>query len=129
MFRVIITTVLCLGLSGCGIGGFWMNGSPFTAPSKPYLQRWEKPDISPEQRRYDSRGCGSDWPETAAYPDDVSFSNERMNTTKKPGENVYATDRRLFDDWQRCMLKKGYVYTGMCQDTEISRSRPACGAA
>lgn len=29
---------------------------------------------------------------------------------------------------ERCMINKGYRFTGECYDNEISRASPACGA-
>ncbi|MRR28866.1 hypothetical protein EG834_00680 [bacterium] len=111
--------------TGCGIGGFWMNGNPFLTPIKPYLHYWEKPGMTVEGRREDGTACGGGAQE-AYIP---SFTDEQERLARLPGEKDNFTVRaRLFHNWERCMLKKGYRFTGKCYDNEISRSKSSCGA-
>jgi hypothetical protein len=109
-------------VSGCGIGGMWMNGNPFPNPVKPYLEYWEKPGWTAETRMQSSADCGG------GYSDRPGPSQKQIKEAKKNGETEGQTYVRLFKEWERCMVKKGYRYTGECYDNEISRASPACGA-
>ncbi|GGP23017.1 hypothetical protein [Silvimonas iriomotensis] len=123
--------VLGILLAGCCPGGcFIATGKDVEAliNARPYLLQWAKADVTPESRRMDSRTCGSDLLETVPYPDGIAFSQDRIQKEQQPREDDRAAYSRLFDNWQRCMLKKGYRYTGQCYDNEISRALPACGA-
>jgi len=116
--------VFCLSflLEGCGIGGMWMNGNPFPTPVKPYLEYWEKPGMTADSRMQVSASCGG------GLSDRPGPSQKQIEALKKEGESNGQTYTRLFTDWERCMVKNGYRYIGMCYDNEISRSSPACGA-
>jgi hypothetical protein len=103
----LLWAVLCLSflLTGCGIGGFWMNGDPFAAKNiKPYLQYWEKPGMTPEGRRRDSVGCG------AGNTDYVGFNGPSLKNHQRPGETEKETESRLMQDWHTCMRGKDYRY-------------------
>lgn len=116
-FSVIM---LLLTISGCSTGfGFVPTN---LEPSKAYLEYWEKPEVAMETRSRDSTQCG------AGPTDRVDFGQIAIQAARRPGETQRETYSRIFDDWQRCMLKKGYHYTGKCFDNEISRALPACGA-
>ena len=110
-------------LTGCGVGGFWMNGNPFPAkPGPPPIEGWNKLDASAEQRIADSIDCGG----SSFGPD---FSLEKVQAERVPGEYLMKPSARLNHNWERCMLKKGYQYTGECDfDYQFYRERPACGA-
>ena len=117
----IVVSVTFL-VTGCGIGGMWMNGNPFPTPVKPYLEYWEKPGMTTDSRMQVSASCGgglSDRPEP---------SQQQIKKFQKSDENNGQTFARLFRDWERCMIKNGYSFKGECYDNEISRSKPACGA-
>ncbi|MBX9800871.1 MAG: hypothetical protein K2Y13_15545 [Burkholderiaceae bacterium] len=90
-------------LSGCGIGGMWMNGNPFPAPIKPYLENWEKKGVTPEERRDDSFACGG------SRDDRKPFSRGNEATLMLPGETIWDTYTRLGNAWANCMRAKGYV--------------------
>lgn len=142
--KISLVGALCLMIfiTGCGIRGMWMNGSPSVTPIKPYLQRWEKFDATSEVRREDAYECGGGrgiaspgsvcWETPTGCPDigdDVPvFSQRKVKTSQHPGEKESETYNRLHRDWQRCMIGKGYHYTGECYDSAISRATPACGA-
>lgn len=122
--RFVLLMVLCFSftLGGCGIGGMWMNGNPFPTPVKPYLEYWEKPGMTVDSRIQASASCGggqSNRPEP---------SQQKVKASQQNGENHGQTYARLFNDWERCMIKNGYSFKGECYDNEISRSKPACGA-
>lgn len=91
------------------------------AHPKPYLQYWEKEGMTAESRRQDSVRCG------AADTDHIlGFGQNKIKAAQRPGETNNETDTRLLHDWQRCMIKQGYRFTGKCYDNEISRASPAC---
>lgn len=91
------------------------------ARPKPYLENWTKLDVTPDERRRDSAMCGG------GNSDSPGFSH-RTKAFQLSGEKENETYTRLFHEWERCMLKKGYRYTGPCYDNEISKAKPACGA-
>lgn len=119
-YWIVLGVIFLIG--GCGIGGMWMNGNPFPTPVKPYLEYWEKPDMTPDTRMQVSASCGG------GLSDRPGPSQKQIKASQKDGENNGQTYVRLFNDWERCMIKSGYKYTGECYDNEISRSSPACGA-
>lgn len=111
-------------LSGCGIGGFWMNGDPSAGKNiKPYIEKWDKPGMTPDSRDQDSASCGGGGVSHAP-----GFSQKKINEERRPRERENSVYARLFYNWERCMIKKGYRFTGECYDNEISRASPACGA-
>lgn len=88
---------------------------------KPYLHLWEKEGVIQAQgRRDDSANCGG-------QPSDSNpmrvYNEESLQLQ---GETHWETRQRLAYQWQRCMLNKGYRFTGACYDNEISRDSPAC---
>ncbi|MDB0566671.1 hypothetical protein AB6Q13_02740 [Ralstonia solanacearum] len=112
--------LILIQLTGCGIGGFWMNGDPSAGKNlKPYLEEWEKPGTSPEMRGQASASCGGGDSDRAPL-----FTTAQIRAEQRPGEKEIFSYYRLHDNWQRCMLKKGYRYTGKC----YSQSSPGCGA-
>lgn len=114
MLKKIITILLCFGLSGCGIGGFWMTGNPFTSPPTPLSDYWEKKGVTVEKRRQDWVMCeGNDkgWYDVFE---------------KVEGKEYNELSRKRKHEIQRCMLEKGYHYTGPCYDNEISIASPGC---
>ena len=120
----VLIMVFCLSflLEGCGIGGMWMNGNPFPTPVKPYLEYWEKPGMTADSRMQVSASCGG------GLSDRPGHSEEQIKAAQRNGEKRGQTYARLFNDWERCMIKNGYSFKGECYDNEISRSKPACGA-
>lgn len=96
--------VFCLSfvLTGCGIGGMWMNGNPFPTPIKPYLENWEKNGVTSEERREDSFACGG------SRDDRQPFSRGNEKTLMLPGETIWQTRERLGIEWANCMRRKGY---------------------
>ena len=118
-------------LASCGIGGHYMEGisgkarEEYLKSIKPYIHYWRKPEMTNDVRLFDSADCGGGRREA----NNPSFSREQIQAAKRAGDlkedDAY---RHLFHDWERCMLDKGYRYTGKCLDNEISRAKPACGA-
>jgi len=136
-----VVAIMSLTLSGC----FWWRAPNCIictpAPPDPYLRKWEKPNVTDEQRRQDSVDCGS--ARDVASPDSAcwatgkcppegdrapNFGAIKINAARRANESDGEVSSRLFNDWQRCMLGKGYRFTGECFDNEISRNQPACGA-
>ena len=87
---------------------------------KPYIEYWEKPGRTTGLRHRDSLACraGGVTAEGIYRPD-----FDRARTSR---ETEHETYDRLFEDWQRCMIAKGYHFTGKCYDNEVGRSSPAC---
>ena len=96
---------------------------PFPPPIKPYIEYWNRAVTTPEARGQDSANCGG-----GSGDDPPGFGPRRIKEARRSGETENETYRRLFHDWERCMLKTGYRFTGPCYDNEISRASPACGA-
>lgn len=129
--KSLALAVLCILLSSCGIGGYWMNGNPFPHKNnRPPLDKWEKAstNTTPEQRFQVARECGS---EGESYGSSPSFYSEKVAAERKPSDkNDFAPRGRLYDEWERCLLKKGYRYIGekCSKNNKITRASPACGA-
>ncbi|MEJ7029227.1 hypothetical protein, partial [Ralstonia solanacearum] len=98
----------------------WMT---CVSDSKPYIEKWDKPGMTSDTRDQDSANCGGGSGSHAP-----GFSQKRINEEKRPGEKESSAYARLFYNWERCMIKKGYRFTGECYNNEISRASPACGA-
>ncbi|MDM7857441.1 hypothetical protein [Thiopseudomonas acetoxidans] len=114
---VIFALCLIVSLSGCVVG-FGVASEP----GPPEIEYWIKPDTSAEQRVQDSKECGGS-------PLGANFSRKQLEAEGQPGEHIFLGPlSRLHDKWERCMLSKGYRYTGQCLDNSVSRSSPACGA-
>ena len=88
-------------LSGCGIGGLWMNGDPSVGINlKPYGARWVKEGMTRESRKMDWIACGGE--------DDLKEHYERKSgiTNKEFFDGLDAYRNQL---WV-CMKSKGYGY-------------------
>ena len=116
LFQIIfVLSSMCL--TGCGIGGFWMNGNPNLSPSHPYGAHWVKEGMTRESRRVDLTACGS------ISHEDVQFPAEQLRMARLPDEpndiNAYL---RLRDQVGMCMSSRGYTavgdlkYLGGCDD-------------
>lgn len=115
----LVWVILCLGiaLSGCGIGGYWMTGDPFYKPDiKPYIAYWHKEGMTEESRLHDWVACGG-------HPDG-GFRLDRNK--RKTDESTDTFQTRLEFEFQRCMIRSGYRYTGNCS-SEYMKARPLCG--
>lgn len=105
----LLWAALCLNLllTGCGIGGYWMEGvggkerDEYLKSIKPYLHNWEKPRMTVEGRQDDWIKCGG--MNNGSYSPD-----ERL-----PGEtDDFAAARRKQRRLDACMEMKGYRFTG-----------------
>ncbi|USX11996.1 hypothetical protein NHH88_20105 [Oxalobacteraceae bacterium OTU3CAMAD1] len=115
---VILLVLSLTGGCSSGFGFVPMNLEPVKAT----LEYWEKPGMTSESRLVESAQCGG------GYTLHTGFRPETIRAAQREGETERDTDFRLFHDWQRCMLKKGYRSTQQCYDNEISRAMPSCGA-
>ena len=107
-------------LVGCSHPVILVGPRP-SEPGPPEIEYWIKPETSAEQRVQDSKECGGS---TLG----ANFSDKQMEAERQPGESILSLLKRLHHKWERCMLSKGYQYTGQCLDNSVSRSSPACGA-
>jgi len=113
--KIIIVNIQLFLLSGCGIGGFWMNGNPYVKNHIPsLLDRWDSPDKTVEEKRQQWVACGGRangyyWVDPTGLTDD----------------EYKATSRKKSEQLQICMLSMGYYYRGLC-DNEVVRTLPAC---
>ncbi|SRR5690554_1649839 len=114
---IIFSVCLIASLSGCVVG-FGVASEP----GPPRIESWIKSDTSAEQRVQDSIECGGSSLGS-------NFNDQQIEDERQLGERGYfAPLARLHHKWERCMLSKGYQYTGLCLDNSVSRARPACGA-
>lgn len=108
-----------------------MNGDPFANRNiKPTLDKWEKPGVETtrSQKMQVSKECGS---EDDKYNTSPSFYPEKVAAERKPSDkNDFAPRGRLYHEWERCLLKKGYRYIGekCARNNTTTRASPACGA-
>lgn len=121
-----VFVVLNVGLLSacCPNGCFIVTGEAFEklANPVPHLENWKKPGATPEIRLQASQDCGG------GNTNNPGFGDETVERARKQGESSYAAYARLFRDYQRCLIAKGYKYVGECPDNEVARISPACGA-
>lgn len=109
-------------MAGCSYPIILVGPRP-SEPGPPRIESWIKPDTSAEQRVQDSIDCKGN------EKGDPVFSQINIQEAMQPEDKDERDARdRMYDNWERCMLNKGYLYTGQCFSSEFSRSRPACGA-
>lgn len=104
--------------SGCSVGFVPTN----LKPAKANLEYWDKLGMTQESRLKDAADCGG------GYTIYTGFSQETIRVAQLPGETERGTRSRLLHDWERCILNKGYRFTGTCYDNDVSKASPACGA-
>ncbi|PWF20772.1 hypothetical protein DD235_16650 [Corticimicrobacter populi] len=113
---------LLASLSGC-LYGQCINGpcslerKRMLNSIKPYSDYWVKDGMTQESRLRDWVDCGGQ-----------SNGNFSLDRSKRiPGESSETFRTRLEFDFQVCMIRHGYHYTGDCS-SEYMRSRPLCGS-
>ena len=122
MRRGILLVGLFAVLAGCSYPIILVGPRP-SEPGPPRIESWIKPGTSAEQRVEDSKECGG------TQLGSSGFTDQQIEAERQPGEKGYFSPlARLHHKWERCMLSKGYQYTGQCLDNSVSRARPACGA-
>ena len=129
-FVAMSVTFASIGLTGC-LYGQCMNGpcalsrEAYLQSIKPYLQYWEKPGIEIAARRQDSLQCGTARTDHAI--EHVVFDKAVIDAAMLPGGASEATAyTKVMHRWERCMLAKGYLFTGECSTNAISKAKPAC---
>jgi hypothetical protein len=109
VFGAIALLVL---LTGCGIGGVWLDPSNAASrPPDPFLSHWIKEGMTRENRRNDSWACGA--APTVYAADYAVFSREQYSGAKSVKEDSEIGER-LRKQWMVCMESKGYVYLYKC---------------
>lgn len=113
-------TTLCLSflLAGCNMWVGLSDGrDDYLKSIKPYIAYWQKEGMTEESRLRDWVVCGG-------HPD----GGFRFDRNKRlPSESSDEFQTRLGFEFQRCMLRSGYRYTGDCS-SEYMKARPLCGA-
>jgi hypothetical protein len=115
-----IAPYLGLMLTGCDTTILVASGKKFSEYQKSikaYGEYWVKEGMTVEQWREDWVACGG--------KEDGTFSWDVRK--KMPGESDDAARTRLNSEFQRCMLRRGYRYTGDCS-SEYMKALPLCGA-
>ena len=102
---LILYLIFIITLSGCGIGGWWMEGNPYAGskPFKPQYLRWSKAGKDASQSQKDWMSCGG--LETGV----VTIENKNLSQH----EEGIAYDSK-YDKVESCMADKGYKYIGSC---------------
>ncbi len=124
--RALLLLTAAVSLSGCCPNGcFVVSGKAYRdlAFPTPNLFKWKKEGATEEDRYLASEECGG-----GRDPNSPFFSPSQIEAFRPPGESENQAYSRRFDEYQRCLIKKGYKFTGQCYDNETSRSLPACGA-
>ena len=88
---------------------------------EPTIANWEKSDVTAEQKLKDWSDCG-DTSNGRLNPSAEAVRAEMRVEDKEPA----VARTRLTDISQRCLINKGYSWTGECKTT-FERFRPACG--
>lgn len=100
-----------------------MNGDPFYKPDiKPYISYWTKEGMTEDERDRDSLSCRS-----GGITGGGGIYRPDFDAAHLPGETENATYDRLNLDWERCMLRAGYNFTGNCS-SDWAKTRPKCGS-
>ncbi len=134
IFRSLVTGTLVLILTGCTIGNGRICGPQTPAAycdaealsallyPKPYIERWIKPGVSSDQKMLDWIACGG------SQNGRFSPSEKELETWTTPEDpSTIRAFHSADDQFQRCVLSKGFVWVGRC-DFSHSKTMPACGA-
>ena len=84
---------------------------------KAYVEYWEKPGMTTENRMKDWQACGGQ--------PNGNFGRNPQDMLL--GESQDESRKRQEFTFQRCMLRSGYRYTGDCSSAYM-KARPLCGA-
>jgi len=108
--KILSINISVLFLSGCGIGGYWMNGDPSGGKNiTPSRDLWLLSEGSAEMRSKDWIECGG-WP-TGRYASSVVLPSEKNLSSKE----LFELGKKKDEKTVACMLNKGYRYSGSCQ--------------
>ena len=134
MNNYLFAISISFALSACTVGNGMICGPQTPAAycdkeayqslmhPKRYIEHWEKSDMTTDGRMQDWIDCGG--------RSNGNFSPYHAQVIEEKRSDEKGTDasyKRLSDKLQRCILKKGYHYTGHC-DNQIMKAEPACGA-
>lgn len=107
--------VVLVFVGGCGIGGYWMNGNPFSDKSATrFVDLWGKVGAISEERMKDWLACGG------YVNGNFSLQTEKI----LPGESDQSAYERLERSFYSCLIKKGYRYSGC--NKEFYKDKPIC---
>ena len=102
---IFLAFIFPISLSGCGVGGWWMEGDPYTGREsfKPAYLRWYKVESDYKLSQRDWVECGG-------------LENGMVTV---PHENISDYDAEMkydlkYDQVESCMVNKGYRYSGPC---------------
>lgn len=100
---VLVMCAFAVLLTGCGIGGVWLEPSnrPLR-PSYPYGARWVKDGMTRESRKADWVACGGTTDLSHGFRDWISSRESRQ-------DYFAGLDRHSSQLWT-CMQSKGYGY-------------------
>jgi len=119
-------SLMCWLMSGCELmfqagPGLTTGRDEYLKSIKPYIAYWEKEGIKEDVRQKDSLSCRSGGV-TAGGIYKPDFDKALL-----PDETESVAYNRLMIDWQRCMIRSGYHFTGDCS-SDWAKTQPACGA-
>lgn len=97
-YRLITLIGASALLSGCFMGELANRGE--LTPPKPYISYWEKLGMTEEGRQVDWAACGG------KKNGDFSLNPNML------GETNEQSDIRQRREFQRCLISRGYRYTG-----------------
>lgn len=101
------TLSLSFLLAGCNMWvGLSEGRDDYLKSIKPYLQYWEKPGWTLENRRQDAEACGA----SGDSSDRAGIGSTRIKAARHPGETDRETETRLRQEWVHCMKEKGYQW-------------------
>ncbi|HMM55778.1 MAG TPA: hypothetical protein PKC23_12255 [Candidatus Desulfobacillus sp.] len=114
-FAPACALLLSLLFSGCEPAIVRM--SEYQKNIKSYMEYWTKDGMTAESRVRDWVACGG-------QPN----GNFSLDSRKRlPGEEYNAYLNRLEAEFERCMIRNGYRYTGNCS-SDYMKASPLCGA-
>ena len=117
----LFATFVALAVSGCGVGGMWINGN-LLDDGVPYVfprDRWIKEgSMSLDQRINDWVECGGDY---------RGGGQSRFDRFPGYGDESIKARVEFYKGIERCMLNKGYKYIGECR--ESNSHYPSCGGS
>ncbi len=117
-FTALLLGTFLLGSCGTQVALSGQAREDYLKSIKPYIAYWEKSVPPEEMRLHDWLACGGQ-------------STGNFGVTEKnhmlPGESEREARTRLEFEFQRCMIRSGYHYTGDCT-SDYMKVRPLCGA-
>lgn len=134
LLRFLLAVAVAFALTGCTIGNGRICGPQTPAAycdadalkallyPKPYIDLWKNPGASSDQMMVDWLACGGS-PKGRFTPGE----KELQKWMTPDDQSTIRAYHRADDQFQRCLLGKGFVWVGRC-DLPHSHTLPACGA-